>query len=175
MEVGSFDGFWFFRWHRLVVCFFIYLIFWLLLQLKQQSFPYDGVLSYEFLVVLLPVFSCWYLFCLGFFLRRGRFYVIVGVLLFDSCFWLPTTCVLNPCGGYFGSREFFGFCRFPMDRRRVHKCYPTFLHIGGCGSGRVRLRYSIKWISNCDWIFFLFSKLVEHGSDLCLTFGRLPQ
>ena len=90
------------------------------------------------------------------FLRRGRFYVIVGVLLFDSCFWLPTTWVLNPCGGYFGSREFFGFCRFPMDRRRVHKCYPTFLQLGGCGSGCIRLRCSIKWIRIVIQFFIIF-------------------
>ena len=78
MELGFSDGFWICGGN-------FYLFFDCCFQLEQQSFFLIGVDGYEesggplwhktgFLVDLILVF-----------LRRGRFYVIVGVLLFNSC------------------------------------------------------------------------------------------
>ena len=117
--VFFFDGSWFFRWMLVFPMdidwlSFIYLFnFWLLLQLKQQSFSYDGVLSYKFLVVLLPGFLVGINFVRDSFFGGGVFYVIVGVLLFDSCFWLHFTCVFLSCGGHSDQESFLGSAGFP--------------------------------------------------------------
>jgi len=157
---GSIDGSWRFCWD------FVWNFYFILTAASAKAAEFFLWLSYKLRVsgrrlrcfdmtfwALISGFLVGIDFDWDSFLRRGRFYVIVGVLLFNSCCRSPSACVLA-LGWSFCARECFGFGRFPLSRWRAHRCHHNFLlQIVVYGPGDIRLFDFVKW-DEFDWILF---------------------